>query len=248
MPPAPELGDCCRVVGGIEVVGEAEAHQECHANRHIGVAREVAIYLQCKAVNRHKRHHTAIAQLACKGGSNEECAERLCQDAILYESARNKCYGTTEVITRDRQARSLNLRNKLLSLDQRTKEHLREERQQKDIVREALQRLNRASIDIHHISDRLEYEERYTCRHHHAFPVESAVAVEVVDGVDKEVGSLEVGENRHIYRNAERHPTLATAILATMCHTATNEKVANGNKEQQQKVDARELVVEVERE
>ena len=83
MPTAPKLGDGCRVVGGIEVVGKAETHQECHANGHIRVARKVAIYLQCEAVNSHQRHHTAIAQLTRKGGSDEECAERLSQDAIL---------------------------------------------------------------------------------------------------------------------------------------------------------------------
>ena len=96
-----------------------------------------------------------------------------------------------------------------------------------------LQGLYRASVDIHHIGDRLKYEERNTCRHHHALPVESAVAIDVVDAIDKEVRCLEVGENSDIYRHTERHPPFALAIFATMCHTVTNHKVANGNKEQQ---------------
>ena len=62
VPTSPELGDGGRVVGGIEVLGEVEAHQKGQTDGHIRVAREVAVDLQRVAVDAHQTLHARVEQ------------------------------------------------------------------------------------------------------------------------------------------------------------------------------------------
>ena len=46
MPTAPEFGGGERLVGAVEVLRQAETHQEGDADGDVGIAREVGVHLQ----------------------------------------------------------------------------------------------------------------------------------------------------------------------------------------------------------
>ena len=84
VPASPELGYGCRLIWRIEVVGQAETHHKCHAHSDIGVTREVAIYLHCKAVDSQERHNATIAQLPFEGRVYKQRTERRGYNGIFY--------------------------------------------------------------------------------------------------------------------------------------------------------------------
>ena len=51
MPATPEFGNVPGLVGGVEIDRILEAQQQSNANRHIGIARKIAVNLQGVAIH-----------------------------------------------------------------------------------------------------------------------------------------------------------------------------------------------------
>ena len=60
VPPAPEFGDRSRFIRRVEVLREAETQQQRQSDRHVRIAREVAVDLQGVAVYAHQILEPAV--------------------------------------------------------------------------------------------------------------------------------------------------------------------------------------------
>ena len=67
MPALPEISTTVGFVGAVEVLRQAVAHEQGHADRHVGVPAEVGVNLQGVAVEGHQHLKTAVG---FRGGEN----------------------------------------------------------------------------------------------------------------------------------------------------------------------------------
>ena len=84
MPTTPELGDGGRLVGRIEVFGEAETKQEGDTYGHIRISRKVAINLQRIAVDTHQALKARIQRRLVEDAVHEVERDIIRDNSFLY--------------------------------------------------------------------------------------------------------------------------------------------------------------------
>ena len=90
MPPAPEFGDGGRLVRGVEVLGKAEAQQQGDADRHVGIAREIAVDLQGIAVDARQALEARIEQRLVEDAVDEIERDVVRNDRLFEESRKDQ--------------------------------------------------------------------------------------------------------------------------------------------------------------
>ena len=247
MPTTPKLGDGGRLIGRIEVFGEAEAEQKGDTYGHIRISRKVAINLQRIAVD---THQTLKARV--QGGLVEDAVHEVERYVIrdyrfLNQSDDNQSNGRAEHLACDQQGLAY-LRYEILGAHDRSCHQLREEREVENVVRPALKGLDLSAIDVYGVAHRLEDEERYADGQKYILKIQESRAKQAVGHLDEEVGVLEVTQHSEVYHHAQRHPAFLCADVLLARYGVTDEVVANGGKEQQKEIYSARLVVEVYRE
>ena len=77
MPASPKLGDGGGAVGRVEVDIKAKAEPQGDTDRHIGVSREVAVDLECVAIDSHK-----VFEATVKGWGVEDTIHEVERDIV----------------------------------------------------------------------------------------------------------------------------------------------------------------------
>jgi len=212
VPPAPELGDGGRLIGCIEVLGEAEAEQQCDSYGHIGVAREVAVDLQCVAVDSHQTLESRIQSRLVEDTVHEVERYIIRDDGLLHKADDDKADARTEHSLGNHQ-RAANLRNKIPRSHNRACHKLREEREVEHIINPSLQRFYLATIDVDGVAHRLEHEERDSHRQKDILKVEKSCTKQLIRDVNQEVGVFEVAQHSQVDGHTQRNQSLLTSII-----------------------------------
>ena len=247
MPTTPKLRDGSRLVGRIEVFGEAEAEQKGDTYGHIGISRKIAVNLQRIAVDTHQTLKTRIQRRLVEDAVHEVERYVVRDNGFLYQADDNQTNGRAEHLARNHQ-RLAYLRNEILGSHDRSCHQLREEREVEDIVNPSLEGLDLSAIDVYGVAHRLEYEERYADGQKYILKIQESRAKQAVGHLDEEVGVLEIAQHSEVDNHAQRHPAFFHLLILLARYGIAYEVVANGGKEEQQEVYSARLVVEVYRE
>ena len=85
VPTAPEFGGAERLVGAVEVLRQAESHEERHADGDVGIAREVGVNLQGVGEQRDEVLEAGKQERCIENAVDEVCREVVAQDNLLRE-------------------------------------------------------------------------------------------------------------------------------------------------------------------
>ena len=159
MPPAPEARDRFRDERIAEVFQKMEAEHLAQADRHIGVAAEIEEDLQCVGQRADPEQRHGFLTVDVKGHLGHK-GDIVGEQHFLAEADDEPLHALGEFFRRDGALVDL-LGNRAVAHDG-TRDQLREEgyvqRQREGVALHT----GRAAIDIHHVGQRLEREERDT--------------------------------------------------------------------------------------
>ena len=248
MPPPPEFGDRRRLVGGVEVLREAESQQQGDSDGHVGIAREVAVDLQRVAVNTHQALEPGVEQRLVEDAVDEVERNVVRDDGLLEQTREDQEDARAEHLAGDDDRVLPDLGDEIPGPDDRAGHQLRKERQVKEIVEPVGQRLQLAAVNVDGIAHRLEDEERDADRQEDVLELQESLSEQLVGDVDEEVGILEVAEHSEVDGDAQGHQPAFQPLEAGPVDALRDQEVARRGEDQQQEIDPARLVVEVERE
>ncbi len=236
MPAAPELLDALRGIGTIEVLREADAEQQRQADRHIGVAREVAVDLGGVAVDRQEHVGTGVLLRHREDGVDEIARKEVGDGQLLEEPEADQHDARPD---RDLAAipRRLHLRQELRGAHDRSGDEVREEA---EVEREVQQRagLHLAAPHVDHVRDRLEGVEAHACRqrelHQRDREREAHVAAEREHLLSEEAVVLKRTEHEQIGDDGGRDDLALPTILTGAGDCARGQLVGDGHRREQQ--------------
>ena len=247
MPPAPEFGDGGRAVGGIEVFGETEAHHKGQTDGHIRVAREVAIDLQCIAVDAHQTLEARVEQRLIEDAVHEVQRDVVRNNGLLKQTREYQEEGCAEHLARhDRLA--TNLGNEVAGTHNRAGYKLRKEREVEEVVEPAVEWAQLSSVDVNRVAHRLEDEERDADGQEDVLKLQESRPEQFVGHIDQEVRVFEIAEHPEVDDNAHCHQPFSRTGTLREVERVANQVVVGGRQKQQHEVKTARFVVEVERE
>ena len=157
MPAAPEVAEPGRPVRRVEVLGEDEPHQQGQADRHVGVAGEVAIDLGRVGVGRHQRVRRRVGLRHREDGIHDRPREEVGDHHLL-----DQAQGDERQARRDGNAigvaRARELRQELARPHDRPGDEVWEEAQVDGRV-DRLRGRDKPPLDVDDVGDGLEREE-----------------------------------------------------------------------------------------
>ena len=162
MPTTPEVLNRHGGIGPIEVLREPEAEQQGKPDRHVGVAGEVGIDLDCVAIDPEQDIPGRVLPRRSKSVSDDCPADEVRDHDLLDEAScdqqcRSACFDSVRCSTRPE------LRKELRGPNDRPGDKLGKEREVHGEI-EQRRRSCLLAMDIDDIADRLEGEERDTDR------------------------------------------------------------------------------------
>ena len=260
MPTTPKFGGGERLVGAVEVLRQAETHQEGDADGDVGVAGEVGVNLQRVREQGDKVFKSREQERRVENAVNEIGGEVVAQDNLLGKSVQNPEDGDAKGAA-GQKVLAVKLRNELVGANDRACDQLREEREVETEIENVLDGRNLAAVNVDTVADRLEGEERNTygqddgvyegirAKQLVAGGGEEIVDVEldtgkVVKGVQEEVGILIVAEYKQVNNNDDDHPELLFPMLFGALNPFADKEVRNNAEYQDAHIAAARLVVE----
>jgi len=248
VPAAPEFGDRGRLVGGVEVLREAESQQQGDADGHVRVAREVAVDLQGVSVDARQTFESRVEERLVEDAVHEVERDIVRDDRLLEQTREDQEDARAEHLAGYDDGVLPDLRDEVAGADDGSGDELREEREVEEVVEPVREGLQLAAVDVDRVAHRLEDEERDADRQEDVPELEESLPEHLVGDLDQEVRVLEVAEHAEVHRDAQRYEPAAAGPAFGAGHDAGDEEVARGGEDQQQEVDPARLVVEVERE
>ena len=260
MPTTPKFGGTERLVGAVEVLRQAETHQEGDADGDVGVAGEVGVNLQRVGEQGDKVFKSREQERRVENAVHEIGGEVVAQDNLLGKSVQNPEDGDAEGAA-GQKVLAVKLRNELVGANDRACDQLRKEREVETEIENVLDGRNLAAVNVDTIANRLEGEERNAygqddgvdegirAKQLVAGGGEEIVDVEldtgkVVKGVQEEVGILIVAEYKQVNNNDDDHPELLFPMLFGALNPFADKEVRNNAKYQDAHIAAARLVVE----
>ena len=161
MPAAPELGDRGRLVGRVEVDVEPEAEEERQPDSHVGIAREVAIDLQSVAIDAHQVLEAGVERRCLEDAVDKIEADIVRDHRLLHQAAEDEEKSLAKRLA-GHQRIAVDLRDEITCPHDRSRHQLREEGDVEEVIDPSPERLDPPPIDIDHVADALEGEERDT--------------------------------------------------------------------------------------
>ena len=260
MPAAPELLGVLRLVGGIEVLREVEAHQEGDACRDVRVAGEVGIDLEGVAEQGGEVLETGVQERIPEHPVTEVHGEVIGQDELLHQAVHDPEHGDTEPPAAQ-VVGLVQLREELRGPDDRAGHKLREEGQEEAEIQEIMDGFHLLPLHVHHVADGLEGEEgdahgkddgidpEELCPGDQVpqFPEDvphlDGDSEEVADEVRQEIRVLEIRQDAQVHHHGKHHPEGLPARPRPVQPPGCEKVVGDDEKQQHQEHPAR-LVVE----
>ena len=163
MPTTPEFRRALCLVGAVEVLRQAESHEEGDADSDVRIAREVGIDLQRVGEKRNQVFYAREEERRIKNAVNKVCREVVAQNDLLGKTVQNPEHGHAECAAGE-EIRLVKLRYELVGTHDRASHELWEERKVKTKVQDVAHGLDLATINVDAVAHRLEREERNTHR------------------------------------------------------------------------------------
>lgn len=223
VPATPELLGVLRLVGGIEVLREVEAHQEGDACRDVRVAGEVGIDLEGVAEQGGEVLETGVQERIPEHPVTEVHGEVIGQDELLHQAVHDPEHGDTEPPAAQ-VVGLVQLREELRGPDDRAGHKLREEGQEEAEIQEIMDGFHLLPLHVHHVADGLEGEEGdahgkddgidpeelRSCDQVPQFPEDvphlDGDSEEVADEVRQEIRVLEIRQDAQVHHHGKHHP------------------------------------------
>ncbi len=126
MPTAPEFGRALCLVRAVEVLRQAEAHEECNTNRNVRVTREVRINLERISEKCNEVFEAGEQEWSVENAVHKVRGEVVAQDNLLGKAVQNPEHSHAESAAGE-EVRLVELRNELVGTNNRACHELREE-------------------------------------------------------------------------------------------------------------------------
>ena len=163
MPTTPEFRGALCLVRAVEVLRQAESHEEGNADSDVRISREVGIDLQRVGEKRNQVFDASEQERRIENAIDKVCCEVVAQDNLLCKSVQNPEYGHAECATGE-EIRLVKLRHELVGTHDRARHELREKRKVKTEVQNVAHGLDFAAVNVDAVAHRLEGKERNTDR------------------------------------------------------------------------------------
>ena len=238
MPPAPEFGDGGRLVRGVEVLGEAEAQQQGDADRHVRVAREVAVDLQGIAVDARQALEARIEQRLVEDAVDEIERDVVRNDRLFEESRKDQEDSRAEHFARHDDRVAADLGDEVPGPDDRACDQLGEEREVEKVVAPVAERFELSAVDVDRVAHRLEHEERDADRQEDVLELEEPLPEHLVGDVDQEVGVFEISQHPEVHHDAQYDEPPFRGAAPHAVDALRDQEVARGGEDEQQEIDA----------
>ncbi len=211
VPAPPKFRDRFRDVGVIEVLLELEAEHAPEADRHVGVAAEVEVYLQGVGEDADPKRHNRCLAFAKRADRHIHRSQRVRQQHLLREPHHEALDAEREIHPRDALVAQL-LRDVVVFHD-RAGDELREHRDVEREVDDVAVRLHLAAVDVDQIRHRLEGEERDADRKRQIV-IRDMDAEDVVDRAEEEAPVFEEAEHEDVDNEREDELRLRVALVS----------------------------------
>ncbi len=155
VPALPEVATAVGLVWAVEVLGQVVAHEQSHADGHVGVSTEIGVDLQGIAIHGHEDLKTTVCCRRGKHAVIEIDRNPIRQKDLLEQSIQNPEAGAPNGGFGHRFGVQ-NLGHKVSRPDNGTGHKLRKEGHIKPKVAEPLQGLNQTAANVHRVADRLK--------------------------------------------------------------------------------------------
>ena len=256
VPPAPKLGNRGRLVGRVEVDVEPEAQEERQPDGHVGIAREVAIDLQGVAIDAHQVLEAGIERRRVEHTVNEIETDIVRDHRLLHQATEDEEKSLAKRLA-GHQRIAVDLRDEIACPHDRSRHQLGEKGDVEEVIDPSAERLDPPPVDVDHVADALEGEERDADGQEDVprleLEVEQPPGAEIEAQVvehqrqrsQQEVEILEVGQHAEVHAEAQRHQSLAGTNRGGLGQVMPDEEIGSGREDQQAKPEAAALVIEI---
>ena len=260
MPTAPEFGGAQSLVRAVEVLGQAETHQECNANGDVGITREVGVNLQRVGKQCNQVFKAGKQQGSIENAVHEVGGQVVTQDNLLGEAVQNPEYGDSEGAA-GQEILAVKLRHEFIGAHNGACHQLREERKVEAEIQDVVDGLDFTAVDVDAVAHGLEGEERNTDRQdngvYQRMGAEHLVACgskevvhvqldtgKVVEGVQEEVRVLIVAQNKQVDDDHDDHPSFLFPLFFGLFNPLADKEVRYHTENKDANVASACLVVE----
>ena len=260
MPTTPEFRGALGFVRAVEVLRQAESHEEGYANGDVRIAREIGVNLEricekCdevfKAGEQKRRIENAIDKV---------CREVVAQDNLLGKSVQTPEHGHAESAAGE-EIRLVKLRYEFVRTYNRACHELREKREVKAEIQNVIDSLDFTAVNVDAVAHRLEREERnahrednlidervcsehgIACRREEVIDMQFD-AGKVVKGVQEEVRILIVAEHQQVDDDDDYHQHLLFPLDLRFLDPFANEEVRYHAEDEDAHIASARLVIE----
>ena len=158
VPTTPELCDGLGFVRTVKILGKLESEQEGNADGHVGVAREVAVNLEGVSIDSKEVLKTAVKVGLIENALYEVDGDVVGNDSLLKKSSDDEKDTCAEHLVGNEE-RTAYLGDEVTGTNNRTCHELGEETDVEGIVKQTVEGLDVASVNVNRVTERLEGEE-----------------------------------------------------------------------------------------
>ena len=260
VPTTPEFRGALCLVRAVEVLRQAESHEEGDTDGDVRIAREVGIDLQRIGEKRNQVFYAREEERRIENAIDKVCREVVAQDNLLGKSVQNPEHGHAEC-SAGKEIRLVKLRHKLVCTHDRACDKLREERKVKAEIQNVIDSLDFTAVNVDAVAHRLEREERNAHRednlidervcseHGIACRREEVIDVKfdpskVVKGVQEEVRILIVAEHQQVDDDDDYHQHLLFPLDLRFLDPLADEEVRYHAEDEDAHVASARFVIE----
>ena len=240
MPTFPKLADSQTFVRRFEVDAQIVTHNAPDANCHIRIARKIAKYLQRITQHGHQIFKTAVC---LRRGKDEVVVLRyvIGNHGFLKQSCYNQPKSRISLFAAE-SGRSVQLRQKQISLYDRAGDQLREKSQVKRKIHQTFRRRNTPPIYVDYVTYTLKCVKRNTHGQEYLHKSEIA-AYELVDIENDKVSIFELCQEQNTRHYARNDPPFAFASVFGGGKAIANDVIENRSRHQNHNIIAAALVI-----
>ena len=158
MPAPPEFRGGERLVGTVEVLGQAESHQERHADGDIGVSREIGIDLQRIGEQGNQVFKAREQERRIEHTVHEVGGQVVAQDDLLGKAVQHPEHGNTEGAAGE-EILLVELGDELVGSHDGACHQLGEKGEVEPEIQDVVNSLDFSAVDVDAVTDGLEGKE-----------------------------------------------------------------------------------------
>ncbi len=222
--------------GWRKIDGQVEAEQLRRRDRHVGIAREIAIDLDGIEHGRgHDRGAVIIGRMAEHG---IDIGRQIVRDAGLLDEAEEELDQRGADRDGIEPPQAVELRQEIISAHDRPGDQLREEAHEGRIVEQVAPRMHMPAIDVQRVAQALEGIEADTDRQdqpqRHRIGLDACGMQQGHEGIGEEIEVFEGEQQRQVHEQADHDDQLAPVRVRRRLHRQPGAVIEHGREGEQQ--------------